>query len=200
MIAHLNGILDSIENNVIVIDVNGVGYKVMVPISFLSQLPKIGEKVKVYTYQVVREDSVELFGFGRKEERHLFSMLLSVSGVGPKTAAALISGVKMEDLVIAITMGNVDSITRVPGVGTKTAQKIVIDLKEKIAKAYQISAGDVTKGIPGDSPLMSDAISALMTLGYTPKEARDALNASGIDWTKVKTVEEVIKLSLKSLI
>jgi holliday junction DNA helicase RuvA len=200
MIAHLNGILDSIENNIITIDVNGVGYKVMVPISLLSQLPKIGEKVKVYTYQVVREDSVELFGFGRKEERHLFSMLLSVSGVGPKTAAALISGVKMEDLVIAITKGNVDLITRVPGVGTKTAQKIVIDLKEKIAKAYQISAGEVSRGIPGDSPLMSDAISALMTLGYTPKEARDAINNSGIDWNKAKTVEEVIKLSLKNLV
>lgn len=199
MIAQLTGILDSVDAHHIVIDVNGVGYKVNVPTSIFGRLPKVGEKVKIFTYQVVREDAIELYGFSRKEERNLFTMLLSVSGIGPKIAAGLLSGIKMEDLVVAITRGNVDLITSVPGVGLKTAQRLVIELKEKIGKAYSIAGADITRGLPGEDPLVGDAISALMTLGYSPREARDAIMKSGIDLTRVKGVEEIIKQSLKVL-
>jgi holliday junction DNA helicase RuvA len=199
MIAQLTGILDSKEINYIVVDVNGVGYKVFVPTSTLSKLPKVGENIKIFTYQVVREDALDLYGFLRKEERGLFSMLLSVSGIGPKSALSLLSGIKMEDLVIAISKGTVDLITSVPGVGLKTAQKLVIELKEKVAKAYAISGIEQTRGLPGESPLLSDAISALMTLGYSPKEAKEAIMKAGIDLNNAKSVEEIIKQSLKAL-
>ena len=198
MINHLIGILDSVEGNNITIDVNGVGYKVTMPISSIAKLPKAGEKVKVFTNQVVREDSIELYGFLRKEERGLFSMLLSVSGIGPKSAAALLSGIKMEDLVVAIAKGSVDLITTVPGIGLKTAQKLVIELKEKVGKAYAISTSNA-KGLPVEEPMIADAIAALMTLGYNPKEARDAIMRSGVDFTKVKGTEDIIKQSLRSL-
>jgi holliday junction DNA helicase RuvA len=182
------------------LDVNGIGYKVYIPSSSIPALPKIGATMKIYTHQVVREDANDLYGFLRKEERGLFSMLISVSGIGPKSAAAIMSGIKMEDLIVAITKGNVDIITRTPGIGLKTAQKLVIELKEKIAKAYSVSSSDVVKGIPTDSPLVSEAVSALMTLGYTSKEARDAIYKSGIDLSKASGVEEVIRNSLKALV
>jgi holliday junction DNA helicase RuvA len=200
MISQLTGILDSIEQNAIVLDVNGIGYKVYIPSSSIPSLPKVGAAMKVYTHQVVREDANDLYGFLRKEERGLFSMLISVSGIGPKSAAAIMSGIRMEDLIVAITKGNVDIITRTPGIGLKTAQKLVIELKEKIAKAYSVSSSDVVKGIPADSPLVSEAVSALMTLGYTSKEARDAIHKSGTDLTRVSGVEEIIRNSLKALV
>ena len=199
MISQLTGKLESIDQNLIVVDVNGVGYSVYVPLSSIPMLPKPGANLKIYTYHVVREDASDLYGFLRKDERNLFSMLISVSGIGPKSAAAIMSGIRMEDLIVAITKGNVDIITRTPGIGLKTAQKLVIELKEKIAKAYSVSASDVVKGIPVDTPLMSEAISALMTLGYTTKEARDAILKSGTDLSKVSGVEEIIKRSLKAL-
>jgi Holliday junction DNA helicase RuvA len=199
MISQLTGTLDSIEQNSIIMDVNGVGYRIYVPLSSLSALPRVGEKMKIYTHHVVREDANDLYGFLRKEERNLFSMLISVSGIGPRSAAAIMGGIKMEDLVIAITKGNVDLITRTPGIGLKTAQKLVIELKEKIAKAYSISASDVVKGMPADSPLMSEAVSALMTLGYTAREAKEAIVGSGLDLAKASGVEEVIRKSLKVL-
>jgi holliday junction DNA helicase RuvA len=199
MISQLNGILEHVDQNSIVVDVGGVGYKVFMPTSAISRLPKQGEKIKVFTHQVVREDSNDLYGFQRKEERNLFITLLSVSGIGPKSAIGLLSGIKMEDLVVAIAKGSVDLITSVPGIGLKTAQKLVIELKEKVAKTFAISTAGGSKGLPEESPLISDATSALMSLGYSPKEARDAIMGSGIDLSKVKGVEEIIKQSLRGL-
>jgi Holliday junction DNA helicase RuvA len=199
MIYQLNGILDSVDQNNIVIDVQGVGYKVFVPTSILGRLPKAGEKIKIFTYQVIREDANDLYGFLRKEERGLFSMLLSVSGIGPKSAISLLSGIKMEDLVVAIAKGSVDLITTIPGIGLKTAQRLIIELKEKVGKAYAIATSESLKGLPTEEPVIADAISALMTLGYTPKEARDAIMRSGIDFTKTKNAEDIIKQSLRSL-
>jgi Holliday junction DNA helicase RuvA len=198
MIYQLTGILDSIEQNSIVVDVQGVGYKVYVPAITMDKLPPAGQKIKIFTYQVVREDALDLYGFLRKEERGLFGMLLSVSGIGPKSALALLSKIKMEDLVVAIAKGSVDLITMVPGIGLKTAQKLVIELKEKVAKAYAISAAGSLQ-IQSEEPVVADAIAALMTLGYTPKEAREAIMKSGIDLSKVKGAEEIIKQSLRAL-
>ncbi len=198
MIYQLTGILDSIEQNSIVIDVQGVGYKVFVPAITMDKLPPAGQKIKIFTYQVVREDVLDLYGFLRKEERGLFGMLLSVSGIGPKSALALLSKIKMEDLVVAIAKGSVDLITMVPGIGLKTAQKLVIELKEKVAKAYAVSTAGSLQ-IQSEEPVVADAIAALMTLGYTPKEAREAIMKSGIDLSKVKGAEDIIKQSLRAL-
>jgi len=199
MISHLNGILEHIGKNHLVVDVENVGYHVNVPASVLARLPKIGEKIKLFTYQVVREDDISLYGFLSKEERNLFSLLLSVSGVGPKVSLAILSSFPVDKLVTAITQANVDLISTVPGIGKKTAQKLVIELKEKVAKAYALKPSDMAIGIEGDAPIVSDSISALISLGYSPREARAAILKVGIDLSS-QDVESVIKQALKSLV
>lgn len=199
MISHLKGILDHLDKNHIVVDVGNVGYHVNVPPSTLAKLPKVGEEVKLFTYQVVREDDISLYGFLSKEERSLFSLLLSVSGIGPKASLSILSGFPIDKLVAAITTADVDLISTVPGIGKKTAQKLVIELKEKVAKAYAIKPSDMAIGIKGDAPIVSDAISALIALGYSPREARDTILKSGIDLSS-NSVEEIVKQALKSLV
>jgi len=199
MISHLNGVLEHIDKNHIVVDVGNVGYHVNLPTSALARLPQVGKQVKLFTYQVVREDELSLYGFLSKEERSLFSLLLSVNGVGPKASLSILSAFPIDKLVAAITQGDVDLISTVPGIGKKTSQKLVIELKEKVAKAYAIKPSDMTIGIAGDTPILSDAISALIALGYSPREARDTLLKSGIDFSS-QSVEEIIKQALKSLV
>ena len=199
MISHLNGVLEHVDKNHVVVDVGKVGYHVNLPTSALSRLPKIGGELKLYTYQVVREDDLSLYGFLTKEERNLFSLLLTVSGVGPKASLSILSAFPLDKLVTAITQGNADLLSSVPGIGKKTSQKLVIELKEKVAKAYAIKPSDMTIGISGDQPIVSDAISALIALGYSPREARDTLLKSGIDLS-TQSVEDIIKQALKNLV
>jgi Holliday junction DNA helicase RuvA len=200
MISHLKGILEHVDKAHLVVDVGNVGYHVHVASGTLARLPKVGGQVHLYTYQVVREDDISLYGFLTKEERNLFRLLLTVSGVGPKASMSIISAFPIDKVVAAITQANVDLIATVPGIGKKTAQKLVIELKEKVAKAYAIKPSDMTIGMPGgDAPIVSDAISALIALGYSPREARDAILKSGIDLNS-ENVEDVIKRALKSLV
>lgn len=199
MISHLKGILEHIDKAHLVVDVGNVGYHVHVSSGTLSRLPKVGEKIHLYTYQVVREDDISLYGFISKEERNLFALLLTVSGIGPKGSLAIISAFPIDKLVTAITQGNVDLISTVPGVGKKTAQKLVIELKEKVARAYAIKPSEMAIGMGGDEPVVSDAISALIALGYSPKEARNAILKSGLDLSS-QNVEDIIKRALKGLV
>lgn len=199
MISHLNGILEHVDKAHLVMDVADVGYHVNVSSNTLIRLPKVGERVKLYTYQVVKEDELSLYGFLSKEERNLFSLLLTVSGVGPKASMSMISAFPIDKLVTAITQANVDLISSVPGIGKKTAQKLVIELKEKVAKAYSLKPSDMAIGISGDTPIVSDAISALIALGYTPREARDSILKVGVDLSS-QDVEHIIKQALKNLI
>ncbi|MFH1542491.1 MAG: Holliday junction branch migration protein RuvA [bacterium] len=199
MISHLNGILEHIDKNYIVVDVGNIGYHVSVPASVLARLPQVGQQVKLYTHQVVREDDISLYGFLTKEERSLFRILLSVSGIGPKVSLTMLSSFPIDQLVTAITQGNVDLISSVPGIGKKTAQKLVIELKDKVAKAYSIKPSEMSLGIPGETPAVSDAISALIALGYSPREARSAIMQSGLDLSST-SVEDVIKQTLKNLV
>lgn len=199
MISHLNGILEHVAKTHVVVDVGQVGYHVNLPTSTLSRLPKIGGEVKLFTYQVVREDDLSLYGFLTREERNLFSLLLSVSGIGPKASLSILSAFPIGQLVTAITQGNADLLSSVPGIGKKTSQKLVIELKEKVAKAYAVKPSDMSIGISGDAPVVSDAISALIALGYSPREARDTLLKSGIDLSS-QSVEEIIKHALKNLV
>jgi Holliday junction DNA helicase RuvA len=198
MISHLSGTLEHIDQTHIVIDVNNVGYKVNVPASVLSRLPKPGEKIKLFTIQVVREDNISLYGFLNKEERSLFALFLSVSGIGPKLAMALLSGFPIDRLVSAIAQGDAALLSSISGIGRKTAERIIVELKEKIGKAYAIKPSEMTAGIKGESTLVSDAISALISLGYSPREAREAILR--IDAQKFSSVEEIIKDALKGLI
>jgi len=199
MISHLNGILEHIDRNFVVVDVNNIGYQVKVSASVLSRMPKVGDQIMLFTYQVVREDDISLYGFLSKEERSLFALLLSVSGIGPRTAQSMLAGLPAERLVAAIAQGNVELISTVPGIGQKTAQKLVIDLKEKVAKAYAINLSDMAVGIKGDQQMISDAISALVALGYSPREARDTIVKSGADLSS-QNVEAIVKQALRSLV
>jgi Holliday junction DNA helicase RuvA len=198
MIAHLRGTLEHVDQTHVIIEVNQIGYKVNVPSAVLSRLPAIGQPVKLFTLQVVREDDISLYGFLAKEEKALFSTLLSVSGVGPKLAMALISGFPLDQLVTAIAQGDTALLSSISGVGRKKADLIVVELREKIGKAYAIKPSDMALGVKGDGALVADSISALISLGYSPKEAREAI--ARLDLGKVKTVEEVIKTALKNLL
>jgi Holliday junction DNA helicase RuvA len=158
----------------------------------------VGQKVKLFTIQVVREDDISLYGFLNKEERALFSLFLSVSGVGPKTAMAIISGFPLDRLVSAVAQGDVALLSSISGIGRKTAERIVLELKEKIGKAYAIKPSEMAAGMKGDQTLISDAISALIALGYSPREARESILKINIaDGT---TIEDILKEALKSLV
>jgi len=198
MISHLTGILEHVDQNHVVVDVNSVGYHVNVPAAVISRLPKIGEQVKLFTIQVVREDNISLYGFLSKEERALFSLCLSVSGIGPKLAMAMISGFPLDRLVSAIAQGDVGALSSISGIGRKTAERIVVELREKIGKAYALKPAEMTAGMKGDQIIVSDSISALIALGYSPREAREAIMKLNLEGAK--SVEAIIKSALKSLV
>ena len=198
MISHLAGLLEHVDQNQVVIDVGNVGYQVKVPASVIGRLPSVGEKVKLYTIQVVREDDISLYGFLNREERALFSLFLSVSGVGPKTAMAIVSGFPIDRLVGAVAQGDTAMLSSISGVGKKTAERIVLELKEKIAKAYALQPAEMMSGMKGDRSIVADSISALIALGYSPREAREAIMRLKLE--NADSVEVVLKEALKSLI
>ena len=198
MISHLAGVLEHVDQNQVVIDVGNIGYQVKVPASVLNRLPPVGDKVKLYTIQVVREDDISLYGFLNREERALFSLFLSVSGVGPKTAMAIVSGFPIDRLVGAVAQGDTAMLSSISGVGKKTAERIVLELKEKIAKAYALKPAEMMAGLKGDQSIIADSISALIALGYSPREAREAIMRLKME--NADSVEVVLKEALKSLI
>jgi Holliday junction DNA helicase RuvA len=148
----------------------------------------------------VREDAHTLYGFSSKDERNLFRNLLSVSGIGPKVGMSLMSSYPIDKLTAAITQGNVDLITSAPGVGRKTAQKVIIELKEKIAKTFGLLSTDSIASFPDqDQPILKDSISALMTLGYSAAEAKSAALKVLQEDASNKNIEDIIRRSLKNL-
>jgi len=197
MIAELTGEVVFGDTNSIVLTVGGVGYKVNMPTRLVPLFAR-GAEAHVFTHQVVREDDISLYGFSTREERHLFSVLLTVSGIGPKAALALLSGFPIERLVAGITQGQVELITTAPGVGRKTAERLIVELREKVAKLFGAGIADAQGGWGLLDASMRDAVSALVTLGFSPKEAREAVG-------KVRgsgdgaNVEEVVRGALKNL-
>ncbi|MCI0658755.1 MAG: Holliday junction branch migration protein RuvA [Acidobacteria bacterium] len=182
MIARLAGILLEKSPERIIVDVQGVGYEVRVPLSTYGVLPATGETVHVLVHTHVREDSLSLYGFSTPRERHLFEKMISVSGVGPKLALALLSGLSPEELATAILSGNTQPLGRVPGVGRKTAERLVVDLRDKLGAAVLSpelpgsTAESRPQGESGEGALVADVHSALLNLGYSAREAERALN------------------------
>ncbi len=199
MISFIEGMLETAEADKISVNVNGVGYEITVSSSVLRSIPQKGQKIKILTYMNVKEDSMQLFGFSSKEEKGLFLQLLSVSGIGPKSAMNIVSSFELNKLVAAIAKADVDMITAVPGIGKKTAQRVIVELREKISKAYSLDASSGIFDASSDSPLLKDAVSALMALGYGSKEARRAVSKAVEDLSDRASVEEIIRSSLKSL-
>ena len=198
MISYLNGTLEHIDQNHVVVEVGNVGYHVKIPSSALNRLPQAGEKVKLFTIQVVREDDISLYGFLNREERSLFSLFLSVSGIGPKLALALISGFPLDRLITAIAQGDVTLLSSISGIGRKTAERIIVELKEMIGKAYSLKPAEMTAGMKGEPAVLSDAIAALISLGYSPREARESIMRLNLEGEK--SLEEIIKEALKVLV
>lgn len=168
MIAMLRGVLELREEDAVIVDVNGVGYYVHVPDSVMSGLGREGADVSLYTHLHVRENEMSLYGFETVDQRSLFQQLLTVSGIGPKVAMALLSVLNPEQLRLSIAEGNVDMLTRAPGVGKRTAERMILDLKGKI---------DLSELVPAGERSLADAevINALESLGYSRPEAQEAV-------------------------
>ncbi len=187
MIGRIQGILLQKDPPRVLVDVNGVGYDVDVPMSTLYDLPAIGTKVTLLTHFVVREDAQLLYGFLTESEREAFRQLVKISGVGPRTALAVLSGMSIQDLAQAVSLQESGRLTKVPGIGKKTAERLLLELKGKFADS-------IASGGPVVSDTGSDVLRALLALGYSEKEAALAIKSlpAGV------SVAEGIKLALKS--
>lgn len=201
MIAYLSGKLLEKEANSVIIDVGGVGYDVMIPLSTFYDLGEIGEDVALRIYTHVREDAFQLFGFNTVRERELFLLLISVSGIGPKSAITALSGMSADEIIGAIRQNNLARLNSIPGVGKKTAERLVIELRDKITKLSAVASEEMkTEGIPSISgdDVYDDAISALVNLGYQRNAAEKALKQAMQEGTEM-SVQKLLRRSLQLL-
>jgi holliday junction DNA helicase RuvA len=188
MIGRIAGQLIEKNPPQILVDCAGVGYELDVPMSTFYNLPALGEKVALLTHFVVREDAQILFGFGSAQERETFRQLIKISGVGPRTALSILSGLSVAELAQAVTLQDANRLTKVPGIGKKTAERLMLELKGKLG-------ADIGAGAAIQSDAQADILQALVALGYSDKEASAALKAL----PKEVAVAEGIKLALKAL-
>ncbi len=203
MIRFVRGILREVNEGLVVLEAAGLGYGIRVPLSVLSELPSIGQELQMYTYLSVREDAMELFGFLTAEDREMFVQLLSVSGVGPKGALGILSVLRPDALRFAIVSGDSKAIQAAPGIGKRTAERVILDLKDKV-DAAALSGVDVSgrgaEGAAGFGKMRSaaqEAAEALVALGYSAGEAERAV--SKVELTDDMTADDVLKLSLRHL-
>lgn len=204
MISYIRGILTEASGDGIVVEAGGIGYEIRVPLSVLERLPRLGEEVKIHTFLQVREDGVGLFGFLDRGELAMFKQLLGVGGIGPKGALGVLTALKPDDLRLAVISGDAKAIARAPGVGIKTAQRIILDLKDKVSMDDILPAVDGSgpdSGGRGDAVLGAaarEAMEALTALGYSAMEASRAVGR--VEITGDMTAEDVLKQSLRFLI
>ncbi len=191
MIASLQGIIDAVSKDSLIVNVNGVGFKVSVTTSVLSELGVVGREVKLHTHFHIREDDMSLFGFGSLDELKLFETLISVSGLGPKTGMAMLSAMSADQVALAIASGSVETLTTIPGIGKKTADRLILELKDKV--------GGVVISTPAGRAAQenADVVSALVSLGYSVQETTKAVNA--LPSGKKLSLEEKVKLTLQYL-
>ncbi|MBL8523141.1 MAG: Holliday junction branch migration protein RuvA [Betaproteobacteria bacterium] len=194
MIGRISGTLLEKNPPQVTVDVGGVGYDIDVPMSTFYNLPRIGDKVALFTHLVVREDAHLLYGFGSEVERVTFRQLLKISGVGPKVALAVLSGMSVNDLAEAVATQEAGRLTKVPGIGKKTAERLLLELKDKLKVDVRIAVG-------GETPATSssaDILNALISLGYNEKEALFAIKGLPKDVTVSDGIRQALKLLSKS--
>lgn len=197
MIGRLRGVLLRKEPPALLVDVGGVGYELEAPMTTFYELPAVGEPVTLHTHLVVREDAHLLYGFAREAQRRLFRDLLRVNGVGPRVALAVLSGLSDEEFTRCVAEEDIARLTKVPGIGRKTAERLVIEMRDKLPKEFPPPAGlAATTGpaVPADP--VSEAVSALVSLGYKPNEASRAVRGVA---TKDLSAEEIIRQALKGM-
>lgn len=194
MYAYISGILEELDSQRVVIDVNGIGYSVFVPGSILQRLPSIGGRIKLFTYMHLREDCQDLYGFLEKEEKQFFEKLITVSGVGPKAALGMLSAFSVQQLAIAIVTGDRKILCNAPGIGRKTADRIILELQDKIDKNSIGIPKSTSSPIHKWTDERMEALEALQALGYSAADAEQAL--SGLE---EKDTSTLIRLALKNL-
>lgn len=195
MYEYIKGIYSGMNKDYIVVDNNGIGYKIYTSGSTLANTPKVGEEILLYLQQIVREDFIGLYGFLTKEELHMFNLLLTINGVGAKASLSLLSISNVNNLKYAILSGDEKTIVRAPGIGKKMAQRIILELKDKIKPDELIGVDGETIQIEENTENVSEVLEALIALGYTEKEAQKALDSI----SKSDSLENMIKDSLRFL-
>lgn len=201
MYAYIKGELAEKNIDHIVVETGGIGYLIYVPAQSIDYLPDEGDQIKVYTYLYIREDAMVLYGFLTKDDLEIFKMLITVSGIGPKGGLGILSTLSADDLRFAILSGDSKTISKAPGIGAKTAQRVIIDLKDKMSleeafeKKLENNADGVQKTL--NSSIKNDAVLALSALGYSSAESLKAV--SKVDITDDMDVEDVLKLALKNM-
>ena len=194
MYAHIDGVLAEKGADSLVIDCGGVGYELICSRTTISAAPRVGERMKCFTVLSVREDALELFGFATREEKALYEKLRAVSGIGPRTALNMLSALSVRELSVAIVTGDVTAISRAPGVGKKTAQRVVLELREKIDNA----ALEGTAALPASAVTdpVGEAIEALMALGYSAQDAQRAIAAVS---DSADSVDKLVLMALRGM-
>lgn len=200
MYAYIKGKLITKDIDQIVIESNQIGYEIRVPIKIMEELPTVGEFVKIYTYLYVRDDAQLLYGFMTNEDKEVFKLLIGVSGIGPKGALAILSVLSCDDLRFAVMSDDIKAISQAQGVGKKTAQRLVIELKDKLNlqdTLDHLDAKNTNHELEVQSSIKKDAIAALVSLGYSSTDSARAL--CGIDHTDGLSTEDCIKYALKNI-
>jgi Holliday junction DNA helicase RuvA len=193
MIGSLIGLIKEKTPSAILLEVNGIGYEIAVPLSTSFQLPNVGESAYLLTHLVVREDQHSLYGFATDEERKLFRALIKISGVGAKLAITILSGTNVNGFIQSVVNEDIDALVHLPGIGKKTAERLIVEMKDKVS---EISSDENSLSQNNENSAVAEAINALVNLGYKTKDAKtilDKIESEGL------TVEELIRQALKSL-
>ena len=195
MITFLEGKLDEKQLGRVVMDIGGVGYEVSIPLSSYDRLPPEGELCRILTYHHITDADQRLFGFCTEDEREMFSRLLTISGIGPKLAISVLSGLPVRELKSALINGDIKRISSISGIGKKTAERIVVELRDKFSQGEQLDAFAADEGLPGDHRLR-DAALALGALGHKPDDAAKMVKGVAKQLKPETTVEDLIRMAL----
>lgn len=196
MYAYIKGILDTKTNSYVIIEAGGIGYKIFMSLKSIESLGEVGNTVKVYTHYYVREDNISLYGFTSNEELRMFELLLSVSGIGAKSAIAMLSEISPSSFALAVISNDVSKLVKIPGIGNKTAARIILELKDKLKTEEAISASEEIEVAIKEDSKNGEVIAALQVLGYTRKEIDKVLEKIDMDSIGI---EDAIKQALKLL-
>lgn len=202
MISYIKGELTEVFEDTVVVETNGIGYNIRVPGSVLDRLPSVGSPVRIYTYLYVKEDAMNLFGFLSRDDLSVFKLLLNVSGIGPKGALAILSTIGPDDLRFAVLSEDVKTISSAPGIGAKTAKRLIIELKDKLklAEVFETALASKEKAPSENDVLLArnEAVEALVALGYASAQAMKAVQQ--VENAEEKDSEQILKEALKKLI
>ena len=199
MIARLNGILIEKSVTQCVVDVHGVGYRVVIPLTTFYELPEIGQPAVIHIHTHVREDAIHLYGFHVQEEREIFELMISVSGIGPKLAINVLSGITAGELIRAVTEEDLKRLTGIPGVGKKTAERMILELKDKMAKIGREILPDRTDTYRAGGEVKDDALSALVNLGYKGSAVKEAVDRIIREAQEPLALDRLLKQALRIL-